>query len=143
MYDWRTHLPDLVASGSFRTQGEIVRALATRGAEVDQATVSRQLASIGASKVDGVYRLPAAPEIGAPLHSFTTTAGGSLAVLKTDPAFAAVLGQFVDGAGLAGVLGTVAGDDTVFVALSGPRAARELARVLGMPAQEAGSRRGS
>ncbi len=58
------------------------------------------------------------------------TAGGCLAVLQTQPAFASVLAQRIDRGGLDGVLGTIAGDDTVFVALRGPDVESGLRRLL-------------
>ena len=55
---WRSVLQNLIQSGSFRTQRELVRAIQARtGTQVNQATVSRELTALGARKVDGVYRL--------------------------------------------------------------------------------------
>ena len=54
---------------------------------------------------------------GAPIFSFEVTSNGCLAVVKTRPAFASVLAHRIDIAMIEGVLGTIAGDDTVFIAL--------------------------
>jgi transcriptional regulator of arginine metabolism len=129
---WHDLLPQLLATGDYRTQGDLVRALADAGHDVNQATVSRQLAWLGARKVDGVYRLQESPLAAAPVHTFRITAHGCLAVVKTDPAFAMVLAQAIDDAEIAGVLGTVAGDDTVFVATEGRPATDRLAHALGL-----------
>lgn len=130
---WREALPELVASGSYRTQGALVRALQeATGRRVNQATMSRELQTLGAEKVDGVYRLPLPPELGAPVHSFVVTGGGCLVVVKTDPAFANVIGSAIDNAALAGVVGTVAGDDTVFIATTGEASLPGLRRFLGV-----------
>ena len=110
---------DLLRSRRLTTQAELVSALAQAGHEVNQATVSRELRRLGVEKVDGAYRLPR-PRSGAPVHRFQITAGGCLVVLNTEPAFASVLAQRIDRGALDGVLGTIAGDDTVFVALRGP-----------------------
>lgn len=119
----------LLASERLTTQAEIVAALSQAGHTLNQATVSRELRKLGVEKVDGAYRLPR-PRAGAPIHRFTLTAGGCLAVLHTQPAFASVLAHRIDRGGLDGVLGTIAGDDTVFVALSGPEVESDLRRLL-------------
>jgi transcriptional regulator of arginine metabolism len=98
---------------------------------VDQAAVSRELRVLGAVKVSGEYRLPA-PGVGHPIHKFASTARGCLAVVVTDPAWAMALARSIDDAGLEGVLGTVAGDDTVFAATSGKAATRRLRTFLGL-----------
>jgi transcriptional regulator of arginine metabolism len=131
---WRSLIPALLTSGSFATQGELVAALASEGHVVNQATVSRELANLGVRKVDGVYRMPLSPALAAPIHGFKLTASSCIAVLHTDPAFAMVVAQGIDDAGIDGVLGTVAGDDTVFVATSGKPASERLAAFLGLRA---------
>lgn len=130
--EWRTRLRDLLATGSFRTQAELVTELAAAGVDVNQGTVSRELQAMGVVKVDGCYRLPHPPDVPAPVHRVQLTAGDCLAVVHTDAAFASALGQFLDDASPDGMLGTIAGDDTVFVALSGRDAADRLLRLLGV-----------
>src|SRR6188768_1225451 len=97
MEAWRHTLPDLLSSGSFRTQDEIVSALAAQtGVTLNQATISRELHTLGVEKVDGSYRLPPPPVLGAPVHAFSVTANGCLAVIKTDPAYAHLIGRAID-----------------------------------------------
>lgn len=129
---WRARLRHLLSVGEYRTQGELVSALAVEGFVVNQGTVSRELQAMGVSKVDGVYRLAPPPELPAPIHRVQLTAASCLAVIHTDPAFASVLGQYIDDAAPEGMLGTIAGDDTVFVALTGREAAERLLRLLGV-----------
>jgi transcriptional regulator of arginine metabolism len=131
---WQDHLWELVGTGAFRTQQELVGALSARGFTVHQGSVSRELRRLGVTKLRGVYVRPDA-SLGAPVHRFDVTAGGCLVVLHTDPAFASVLGQAVDDAALPGLLGTIAGDDTVFVATAGPDGARALAALLDVPVE--------
>jgi transcriptional regulator of arginine metabolism len=128
---WRTLIPELLSAGSFRTQGELVRALVERGHRVDQAAVSRELKVLGAVKVDGEYRLPS-PTFGHPIHKFAPTARDCMVVVVTEPAWAMALAQEIDNAEIEGVLGTVAGDDTVFVATTGTPATERLASWLGV-----------
>ena len=128
---WRPILHQLLVDARFRTQAELAQALAERAQEVDQAAISRELKRIGAVKIDGVYRPPAAGP-GLPVRRFVATAAQCLVVIATEPAYAMALGQAIDDAELEGVLGTVAGDDTVFAATTGRTATAALARWLGV-----------
>lgn len=121
----------------FRTQADLVAALAEAGHQVDQAAISRELRALGATKVDGAYQLVVDPDV--PVRSVALTAGGCLVVLHTPPAWANVMAQRIDEAPLDGVLGTIAGDDTVFVATSGPRASEALTSWLGLQARAQGA----
>lgn len=133
---WKHHLLELVQSGDYRTQGELVDGLSGRGFTVHQGSVSRELRSLGVTKVRGVYVIPDA-SLGAPVHSAVVTGAGCLVVLRTDSAFAQVLGQAIDEAELSGVLGCVAGDDTVFVATTGEEGCRALSQLLEIPLEYA------
>jgi transcriptional regulator of arginine metabolism len=119
-------LLDLVTSTPVRSQAEAVRLLAERGIRATQATVSRDLDELGAVKVraggGSRYALvDAVPAFGASLGHVlrdfvvTASASGNLAVLRTPPGHASVVAAALDRAQLDGVLGTVAGDDTLFV----------------------------
>lgn len=99
---------------------------------MSQATVSRELTRLGARKVEGSYALPTGAGIGAPIHKFACTAMECIAVVETDPAYANVVGQAVDDAQLDGVLGCVAGDNTVIIVTSGPEATAALRDLLGV-----------
>jgi transcriptional regulator of arginine metabolism len=114
---WRTELLLLLRSGTFRRQLDLVNALKEAGFDVNQSSVSREMGERGVRKVDGVYQLPSSRMVPAPVHDVQLTAFGCMAVIRTDPAFASVIGQFIDDSEVEGVLGTVSGDDTVFVAL--------------------------
>jgi len=130
---WRESLREILATtSSIRTQEDAVAALAEHGHAVNQATVSRELKRMGVSKVRGIYRLPVRPELGAPIHAFQTTSPGCLIVIRTDPAFAAVIAEAIDQADLEGVLGTLAGEDTVFAATASKAATQRLRECLGL-----------
>jgi transcriptional regulator of arginine metabolism len=128
---WREQLPQILVQGSFRTQGEIISALGDLGHHVDQAMVSRELRALGAAKVDGAYRI-GNPTFGLPVLSYRVTGRDSLVVVKTSPALAMALAQAIDAEDLDGVLGTVAGDDTVFVATQDRQGVEVLSRFLGV-----------
>lgn len=129
---WKDQLLELVQSGSYTTQGQLVSALSERGFTVHQGSVSRELRQLGVTKMRGRYVLADAT-FGAPIHTAHVTSNGCLVVLHTDPAFGPVLGQAIDDAALNGVLGTIAGDDTVFVATSGEEGAEALSALLDLP----------
>jgi transcriptional regulator of arginine metabolism len=130
---WRAILNDLIETGNFRTQRELVRAIEARtGRRINQASVSRELTTLGVRKVDGVYRLGPDLDIASRVGEVAVTASGCLVVVHTDIAFASVIAQTIDGADIPGVLGTIAGDDTVFVATSGePETVPTLMTLLG------------
>lgn len=113
---WRTELLRLLRVGDFRRQLDLVNELKSTGFDVTQSSVSRELTERGVRKVSGVYTLPSSRIAPAPVHDVQLTAFGCMAVIRTDPAFASVIGQFIDESELEGVLGTISGDDTVFVA---------------------------
>ena len=114
---WQETLRKLLVQGRFRTQSELVKALSTAGYKVTQSSVSRELKNQGVDKVGGRYVLPVNGGLSEAieLHS-ACYASGHLLVLKTHPAGAPLLAQAIDGAKLPGIAGTIAGDDTVFVA---------------------------
>ncbi len=143
MTSWRQVLPELIQEQSFRTQSAIVTALGKAvGEQINQGTVSRELTTLGARKIGGVYRLPSSRRAGANIYGIDVTAGGCLMVVHTDSAFATVVSNLIDRSKTHGVLGTIAGDDTVFVATSGEAVLGPLADVLGWsPGEERRRRR--
>jgi transcriptional regulator of arginine metabolism len=112
------------------SQEELVARLDLAGMPATQATVSRDLDELGAVRVRGGgtmhYRLPEQLENGEAnrldrlLADWVTeiVAAGNLIVLKTPPGSANLVANAIDAAGLEEVAGTIAGDDTIFVALA-------------------------
>jgi len=136
---WRQHLEQLVASGRYRTQEQLVAALESAGFSMTQGSISRELSAQGVRKVGGTY-VPAhvgGLPPGIVVHGGEISAGGPIVVLHTDPAGAPRLAQAVDRARLPGILGTLAGDDTVFVACLPDADLSGLSRFVGV--QEWGS----
>lgn len=131
---WTQHLVSLVASGQFRTQQDLVAALHSAGFSVTQSSVSRELSAQGVRKQSGRY-VPAS-QGGLPpgilVHGGQASAGAPLVVLHTDPAAAPRLAQAIDRARIPGVMGSIAGDDTVFVACSREADLSGLARFVGV-----------
>jgi transcriptional regulator of arginine metabolism len=119
----------LVNQQKLATQAELAEALRQEGFDAVQTTVSRDIAQLGLVKVrdqEGrlVYALPGAADLDR-LSELTTamrrsaltlTPSGNLLVVKTPPGHAQALARAIDGAALADAAGTVAGDDTIFIA---------------------------
>jgi len=117
-----------------RRQEELVERLAARGFEVTQSSVSRDLRDLAVAKVAGRYRAPATPagsesaleEIAQSLVA-ARSAGAHLTVVLTQTGAAPAVGLALDRAGWGEIVGTLAGDDTVFVATA---SARDQSRLL-------------
>lgn len=129
----------LLGQEPIASQGEIVRALGRRGFATTQSAVSRDLRELGAGKVAGRYRLPddgggtVVQVLGEVLRDFVTgyaVAGPHLLVVRTLVGGAQPVAVALDRAGWAGVVGTVAGDDTVFIACADAAAQHEIGRRL-------------
>ncbi|MCX5745452.1 MAG: arginine repressor [Proteobacteria bacterium] len=104
------------------TQEELRTLLARAGHAVTQATLSRDLAHLDARRTHRGYQLPSeaapAPD---PLHAMGALVqsidhNGQLVVIHTTAGAASAIASALDSARLPEVIGTVAGDDTIFVA---------------------------
>ena len=142
---------ELIRSAPVVSQEDLVERLAEQGLAVTQATVSRDLAELGAVKVRRrdvlSYALPGdfdAPEIAETrLRRLLTEwvvgaeAAGNLVVVKTPPATAHVIASALDHAGWPEVAGTIAGDDTLMLIARNGHAAEDLAaKILALTGQE-------
>ena len=123
----------LLSDHAVGSQGQLVDLLAEEGIVATQATVSRDLDDLGAVKVrvaggDTVYAIPELPmEQHIPETHLRRVFGewvvdvaesGNLVVLRTPPGSAHVVASALDRTGLPGVVGTVAGDDTLLVVVA-------------------------
>ena len=128
---------ELISTRAVRTQEELAEALATEGWEVTQSSVSRDIAALRLVKVDGAYRRPPPrcerrripTSAGSPTGCSTVEpAGDALVVLHTPPGEANRVAVALDRLAWPDVVGTIAGDDTIFLAVKDGAAQR---RVLG------------
>ena len=114
----RALLRAALAETGARTQADLAAHLRDRGHPVSQSCVSRDLRSLGARKIGGRYRI--APENRLPglagLVTGFSPAGPHLVVVRTLPGGAQRVAHAIDGAEWSEAAGTVAGDDTIFVA---------------------------
>lgn len=134
----RSRIAEVLDTRAVRSQSELSELLAADGIAVTQATLSRDLDELGAVKVRGpvgalVYALPgqggdATPRPGAAVREsrarltrlaaellVSAAASGNLVVVRTPPGAANFLASALDRGALPGLLGTIAGDDTVLV----------------------------
>ena len=117
----------MIGAGGVRSQSELMRCLEGAGHHVSQSTVSRDLEEIGARKlVDHTGSARYVVEEARPIeerdlaetlaeHVTGSAASANLLVLHTGPGAAHVVALALDRAGLKGIAGTVAGDDTILV----------------------------
>jgi transcriptional regulator of arginine metabolism len=115
-------------------QSELVRLLQQRGIRVTQSSVSRDLQQLGITKLDSGYRQMEQPDAGtdrdaelvAEFVREIRTAGGTLTVVRTVEGAAQRVALYLDRSGWPEIVGTVSGDDTIFVATRGSGDQRRL-----------------
>jgi transcriptional regulator of arginine metabolism len=115
-------------------QAELVRLLKNRGIRATQSSISRDLQQLGITKLDEGYRQLDAPagesetdaERVAEFVREIRTAGGNLTVVRTAEGAAQQVALYLDRSGWPEIVGTVSGDDTIFVATRGGGEQRRL-----------------
>ena len=132
-------IADLIRAGALSSQEELAERLSDLGYAVTQATISRDLEQIGAVKVrrEGSLRYALrqaaeVPRFAIMLRDFVRSidTAANLVVIKTPPGSAHMIGVALDQAELTEIVGTICGDDTVFVACPSGQIATELAGTL-------------
>jgi len=149
-------LLELVAERPLRTQGEVARALRAAGFPATQATVSRDIVELGLVKAarggGHAYASPATVTAtgGAErLRRFCedypveSCVAGTILVLRTSPGTANALAIALDTSRFEDIVGTLAGDDTVFIATTTAGRARTLGDRLGGYGVRSATRKGT
>jgi len=117
------------------TQGELAERLERAGFSVTQSSVSRDLVELGVVKRRGRYVVPEASN-GAGARAGMTglaAAGDTLIVVKCELGLASAVAVEIDRAAIAEIVGTLAGEDTIFVAVGGRKAQRAaMKKILGL-----------
>jgi transcriptional regulator of arginine metabolism len=127
---------ELISTRAVHTQEELAEALAGEGWDVTQSSISRDIAALRLVKVDGAYRR--APRPGATQNPdelriaegvlTSEPAGDALLVLHTPPGEANRVGVALDRLAWPDIVGTIAGDDTIFLATKDTTAQRRVLR---------------
>lgn len=129
-------LKDILTRSPASTQEALVAGLTESGISVTQATVSRDLSTIGAVRGPDGYHLPSAPT--APTdtdrlrntiqdHALRVVPAASIVVIHTAPGHANFLASEIDANRPDEMVGCIAGDDTIFIATPSNSAANKLA----------------
>jgi transcriptional regulator of arginine metabolism len=122
----------LIAGGSISSQGQLLQHLSARGHPTTQATLSRDLKILKVGKLPNgrggyTYAFPDDTDVGGSdasvaamfLHGYRSIAfSGNLAVIHTLPGHAASVAFALDKLAVDGIVGTVAGDDTILAVLA-------------------------
>jgi transcriptional regulator of arginine metabolism len=108
---------EFVRSRPVKTQGELVELLAERGLNVTQATISRDITEMGLQKTPGGgrYELPEDVFVRRMVRELVreVVAAQNLVVVKASSGAAQGVAAALDGADLHGIIGSIAGDDTI------------------------------
>ena len=131
-----------INSGRIHSQEDLVQALKKAGYPVTQATASRDIEEIGAVRIrnqkgEMVYSIAEDSDSSLarsmPLPQeliLSVDSSGNLAVVRTPPGGAQLLASSLDHSGIKGIIGTIAGDDTVLVVSKSATGGNALAREL-------------
>jgi transcriptional regulator of arginine metabolism len=143
-------IQEILADGPVPSQADLRELLAERGAEVTQATLSRDLRDLGVVKAPEGYRPPIGSgavtdtPLARSLRDFASSvdAVGQLVVVRTGPGQAQLVAACLDESPPPHAAGTIAGDDTIFVACTSVSNAQgvasHLARLSGLAVGAAG-----
>jgi transcriptional regulator of arginine metabolism len=135
-------IADLIRGHALASQDELAERLSGLGFAVTQATISRDLEQLGAVKVrrngELTYALPDQvrgapnPRLAAVFRDWVRSidVAANLVVIRTPPGSAHLVGFALDQSELPEIVGTICGDDTIFVACPDGREARTLAERL-------------
>lgn len=115
-------IKELVSTYEIDSQEGLIQYLGKKDILVTQATLSRDLRELKISKLPNsngkyIYQLTEVETTEIPEKGETICFTGNLAVLKTQPGFATRIALEIDQAQSSEIIGTIAGDDTIFIAL--------------------------
>jgi transcriptional regulator of arginine metabolism len=116
---------DLIRARRIGTQLELAAQLERAGFGATQSSISRDLEELGVVKQRGRYTVPAAPA-GAAARGLLglEPAGECLVVARCEPGLASAVAVEIDRAAFPEIVGTIAGEDTIFIAVPERKAQR-------------------
>lgn len=118
----QTTILKVITANQIARQEEIAEILEKKGFSVTQSSVSRDLLELGIVKVGGFYALPQKPKSGMVFGLVSLEiAGENMIVAKTEAGLASACAVRIDAGGIEEIVGTIAGDDTIFIAVRGQK----------------------
>ncbi len=117
-------LLSLIKAKPFGTQAELRDQLERAGVPTTQSSLSRDLEELGIVKHRGHYTTPRANGAAARGLLSLDLAGTNLVIAHTEPGLASAVAVEIDGAAISEIAGTIAGEDTIFVAVRDQKAQR-------------------
>ncbi|HEY2382096.1 MAG TPA: ArgR family transcriptional regulator [Terriglobia bacterium] len=128
---------DLVRSGEIASQDDLMHGLKSRHINVSQSTLSRDIQELRLAKAGGVYAVVDADPAAMPaaedswrriIREFLidVAAAQNIVVVKTGAGHASTVSQALDETGWPEAIGTIAGENTVFIAVRSAKDARKL-----------------
>ncbi len=113
----QTTILELIALQQIGTQEELSECLEAKGFTVNQSSVSRDLVELGIVKTHGFYAAPQKNNYAGFGLKSLEIAGENMIVGKTEIGFAAAVCVRIDNAKIIEIVGTIAGEDTIFIAV--------------------------
>jgi transcriptional regulator of arginine metabolism len=118
----QTTILKVITANQIGRQEELAEILEKKGFSVTQSSVSRDLLELGIIKAGGFYALPQKAKSDAAFGLVKLEiAGENMVVAKTEAGLASACAVRIDGAGIDEIVGTIAGDDTIFIAVRGSK----------------------
>jgi transcriptional regulator of arginine metabolism len=122
--DRQQKILSLIQATPVGTQEDLRELLERAGVPATQSSVSRDLEELGVVKHHGHYTLPRTN--GAAIRGLVSLdqAGDSLVIARTVPGLASAVAVEIDAAAIEEIVGTIAGEDTIFIAVRDPKSQR-------------------
>jgi transcriptional regulator of arginine metabolism len=117
-------LLSLIKAKPFATQAELRESLERAGVPATQSSLSRDMEELGVVKHRGHYTMPKANGAAARGLLSLDLSGDNLVIARTEPGHASAVAVEIDGAALDEIVGTLAGEDTIFIAVRDQKAQR-------------------
>ncbi len=118
----QTTIIKLITANQIGRQEELAEILEKKGFSVNQSSISRDLLELGIIKVGGFYALSQKPKNRMVFGILSLEiAGDNLVVAKCEAGLASACAVRIDSAQIEEVVGTIAGDDTIFIAVRGQK----------------------
>ncbi|HEV8158989.1 MAG TPA: hypothetical protein VGP58_08160 [Pyrinomonadaceae bacterium] len=121
---------DLIRAQNIERQDELTESLSKKGFSATQSSVSRDLDELGIIKINGHYSLPQA-QTKQDFGLFSLKAGGeNLIVAKCGSGLASAVCVRIDHEKINEIIGTIAGDDTIFIAVKDKKSQKATMKII-------------